>query len=125
MRWCTGRLYLGAPRDPGAHVTANVASAMLRASCAERRSPRARSGAVVVFGHLSPMPKTARSSPDSTALGVIVAIGFCHLLNDMMQSLLPAIYPGLKVDFGLTFGQVGLITFAYQITASLLQPLVG
>jgi FSR family fosmidomycin resistance protein-like MFS transporter len=75
--------------------------------------------------HLSSMPKAAQSSPDSTALGVILAIGFCHLLNDMMQSLLPAIYPHLKVDFGLTFGQVGLITFAYQITASLLQPLVG
>jgi FSR family fosmidomycin resistance protein-like MFS transporter len=54
-----------------------------------------------------------------------MAISFCHLLNDMMQSLLPAIYPQLKVDFGLTFGQIGLVTLAYQMTASILQPLVG
>ena len=62
---------------------------------------------------------------DSTVFGVLIAISFCHLLNDMMQSLLPAIYPNLKVQFGLSFAQVGLVTFAYQITASLLQPLVG
>ncbi|QWT19869.1 MFS transporter [Bacillus sp. NP157] len=60
-----------------------------------------------------------------TVYGVIFAISFCHLLNDMMQSLLPAIYPGLKSDFHLDFGQVGLITLTYQITASILQPLVG
>jgi MFS transporter, FSR family, fosmidomycin resistance protein len=60
-----------------------------------------------------------------TAFGVILAISFCHLLNDMMQSLLPAIYPGLKADLGLSFGQIGLVTLAYQITASILQPLVG
>jgi FSR family fosmidomycin resistance protein-like MFS transporter len=56
---------------------------------------------------------------------VILAISFCHLLNDMMQSLLPAIYPNLKEEFDLNFGQIGLVTLAYQITASLLQPLVG
>ena len=61
----------------------------------------------------------------TTVFGIIVAISFCHLLNDMMQSLLPAIYPNLKADMGLTFGQVGLITLAYQMTASILQPLVG
>ncbi len=62
---------------------------------------------------------------NTTVFAVILAISFCHLLNDMMQSLLPAIYPNLKADFGLTFGQIGLVTLAYQITASLLQPLVG
>jgi MFS transporter, FSR family, fosmidomycin resistance protein len=61
----------------------------------------------------------------STAFAVLAAISFCHLLNDMMQSVLPAIYPILKSDFDLTFGQVGLLTFTYQATASLLQPLVG
>jgi len=60
-----------------------------------------------------------------TVFGVIVAISFCHALNDMMQSLLPAIYPGLKSDLKLNFGQIGLVTLAYQITASILQPLVG
>lgn len=62
---------------------------------------------------------------DGTVFGVIVAISFCHLLNDMMQSLLPAIYPALKTDLGLSFGQIGLVTLAYQITASILQPLIG
>ena len=61
----------------------------------------------------------------STAFTVLFAISFCHLLNDMMQSLLPAIYPTLKTDFHLSFTQIGLVTFTFQITASLLQPLVG
>jgi FSR family fosmidomycin resistance protein-like MFS transporter len=56
---------------------------------------------------------------------VLIAISFCHLINDMMQSLLPAIYPGLKTSLGLSFGQIGLVTFVYQVTASILQPLVG
>jgi FSR family fosmidomycin resistance protein-like MFS transporter len=60
-----------------------------------------------------------------TVFAVLWAISFCHLLNDMMQSLLPAIYPILKSSFGLDFMQVGLLTLTYQITASLLQPLVG
>ncbi|MDQ2889093.1 MAG: MFS transporter [Gemmatimonadota bacterium] len=56
---------------------------------------------------------------------ILAAIAFCHLLNDMMQSLLPAIYPMLKSSYRLNFTQIGLITLAYQMTASLLQPLVG
>lgn len=60
-----------------------------------------------------------------TAFGVILAISFCHLLNDMMQALLPAIYPNLKAELGLTFGQIGIVTLAYQMTASILQPMVG
>ena len=73
-------------------------------------------------------PDTAEPQPvarDNTVFAVLIAISFCHLLNDMLQSLLPAIYPNLKVQFGLSFVQVGLVTFSYQITASLLQPLVG
>ncbi len=64
-------------------------------------------------------------SAEQTAFSVIFAISFCHLLNDMMQSLLPAIYPGLKSSMGLSFSQLGLISFVYQMTASILQPLVG
>jgi FSR family fosmidomycin resistance protein-like MFS transporter len=60
-----------------------------------------------------------------TAFAILAAISFCHLLNDMLQSLLPAIYPMLKTYFGLDFGQIGLITLTYQLTASLLQPVVG
>jgi FSR family fosmidomycin resistance protein-like MFS transporter len=56
---------------------------------------------------------------------VLAAISLSHLLNDTIQSLIPAIYPILKSSFALTFGQVGLLTLTLQITASLLQPLVG
>jgi FSR family fosmidomycin resistance protein-like MFS transporter len=56
---------------------------------------------------------------------VLAAISFCHLLNDMMQALLPAMYPMLKTSFALDFGQIGLITLTFQLTASLLQPLIG
>src|ERR1700686_1794257 len=56
---------------------------------------------------------------------VLAAISVCHLLNDMMSSLLPAIYPLLKSSFNLKFAQVGLITLTYQTTASLLQPMIG
>jgi FSR family fosmidomycin resistance protein-like MFS transporter len=69
--------------------------------------------------------KAASPSADATVYGVIVAISFCHLLNDMMQSLLPAIYPNLKTELGLSFSQIGLVTLVYQMTASILQPLVG
>jgi FSR family fosmidomycin resistance protein-like MFS transporter len=72
---------------------------------------------------------TSTSAPaeqaSETAFAILAAISFCHLLNDMMQSLLPAIYPILKDNYGLTFGQIGFITFTFQVTASLLQPLIG
>ena len=67
----------------------------------------------------------ADSSIYVTTFTVLFAISFCHLLNDMMQSLLAAIYPQLKAAFGLNFAQVGFITATYQLTASLLQPMVG
>jgi len=60
-----------------------------------------------------------------TVYSVLGAISFSHLLNDMIQSLILAIYPMFKDNFSLSFGQIGLITLTYQITASLLQPLVG
>ena len=60
-----------------------------------------------------------------TTFSILAAISFCHLLNDMMQSLLPALYPMLKGSYQLSFGQIGLLTFTYQITASLLQPVIG
>jgi FSR family fosmidomycin resistance protein-like MFS transporter len=66
----------------------------------------------------------ARATGDA-AFAVILALSFCHMLNDMMQSLLPAIYPMLKTNFGLSFSQIGLLTLTFQVTASLLQPVVG
>jgi FSR family fosmidomycin resistance protein-like MFS transporter len=59
------------------------------------------------------------------SLPILVTLSVCHLLNDLLQALLPAIYPILKDDFGLTFTEIGLITLTNQITASLLQPVVG
>ena len=67
----------------------------------------------------------SRPRTGSTAFSILAAISACHLLNDMIQSLLPAVYPILKDEFGLSFAQLGLLTFVYQVTASLLQPLVG
>jgi FSR family fosmidomycin resistance protein-like MFS transporter len=60
-----------------------------------------------------------------TAFGILTALSFCHLLNDMLQSVLPAIYPILKDAFSLSFSQIGLITLTNQLTASLLQPAIG
>lgn len=59
------------------------------------------------------------------AFGILGAISSAHMINDMMQSLILAMYPILKGEFALSFGQIGLITLTYQLTASLLQPLVG
>ncbi|MBV9654016.1 MAG: MFS transporter [Acetobacteraceae bacterium] len=60
-----------------------------------------------------------------TAFAIIGAVSLGHFLNDLVQSLLPAIYPILKQNFALDFGQIGLLTLAFQLTASLLQPVVG
>ncbi|HVY82710.1 MAG TPA: MFS transporter [Steroidobacteraceae bacterium] len=68
---------------------------------------------------------TPLASAPKTAFAVLGAISFCHFLNDLMQSLLPALYPMLKTSYTLSFGQIGFLTFTYQITASLLQPIVG
>ncbi len=76
----------------------------------------------------APMAASASAtsaSVDSTTFAIILSLSFCHLLNDMMQSLVPALYPILKHNYDLSFGQVGLITLAFQFTASMLQPLVG
>lgn len=59
------------------------------------------------------------------AFSVVVALSICHFLNDTMQSVLAAIYPILKVNYDLSFTQIGLLTFAFQFTASLLQPAIG
>ena len=70
-------------------------------------------------------PAARPSSAPQTALGILSAISLCHMLNDLMQSVVPAVYPILKESYALDFGQIGLITFANQATASLLQPIVG
>ncbi|WP_039790003.1 MFS transporter [Herbaspirillum huttiense] len=79
------------------------------------------------------LPSGATASTDSPAaiaaqplvMSIILACGGAHLINDMIQALLPSIYPMLKTGYGLTFTQVGLITLTFQVTASLLQPWIG
>ncbi len=69
--------------------------------------------------------QTPAGAAQKTVFTILAAISFCHFLNDMVQSLLPATYPLLKTSFHLDFSQVGLITLTNQLTASLLQPLIG
>jgi MFS transporter, FSR family, fosmidomycin resistance protein len=75
------------------------------------------------FPAIGTEPQTGAT--ERAAFKILLAISFCHLLNDAIQSLLPAIYPILKNSFHLDFGEVGLIALTSQLTASLLQPLVG
>src|SRR5262245_2483898 len=70
-----------------------------------------------------PRPTTRAAS--NTVMGVLLAISLAHLLNDTLQALIPSIYPLLKDSYHLTFAQLGWITFTFQCTASLFQPLVG
>src|SRR5271157_5321409 len=71
------------------------------------------------------LPQPASLSSQTVAVSILVSISVCHLLNDMMQSLITAVYPILKTSFHLGFAQLGLITLTFQFTASLLQPVVG
>src|SRR5271154_1743720 len=76
------------------------------------------------------MAKTLTADPASipamqTRFNVLGALSFSHFLNDMMQSLIVAIYPLLKGEFSLSFAQIGVITLTYQVCASVLQPLIG
>jgi MFS transporter, FSR family, fosmidomycin resistance protein len=68
---------------------------------------------------------TSSRMAGGAAVSILMALSFSHFLNDMMQSLLPALYPLLKTSYGLSFAQIGLITLTSQVTSSLLQPMVG
>ncbi|MNR85913.1 Fosmidomycin resistance protein [compost metagenome] len=68
---------------------------------------------------------TTNEQPQGMIIKVVGAVAVAHLLNDLIQAVLPAIYPMLKTNFSLSFVQVGLISLVYQITASLLQPWIG
>jgi FSR family fosmidomycin resistance protein-like MFS transporter len=74
---------------------------------------------------VAPAAPLSTGSAGSTIVAMLAALSFSHLLNDTIQSLLPAIYPLLKDAYNLSFAQIGLITFTNQCTASLLQPVVG
>lgn len=95
---CSDDMNLDATTSEAGAATAATAESALPASAASREPPR---------------------------YGVIGAVSFVHMLNDMMQAVIITIYPLLKHDFGLNFVQIGMITLTFQLTASLLQPLVG
>ncbi|MGF9691783.1 MFS transporter [Rhizobium sp. 0TCS1.26] len=69
--------------------------------------------------------KPLAAAAEVTVLPIILAVSFCHMLNDIMQSMIAAIYPMLKTDYALDFWQIGILTLAFQCTASLLQPVIG
>jgi len=73
----------------------------------------------------APEPIPASVAIKSSAMGILLALSFSHLLNDSIQALLPAIYPLLKKSYGLTFAQIGLITLTFQMVGSVFQPIVG
>lgn len=71
------------------------------------------------------MTQSTETPQQRTVFKVLIAISFAHFLNDMMQSVIPSIYPMLKQQYGFTFGQIGVITLVYQMTACIFQPFVG
>ena len=73
---------------------------------------------------LGPAP-ASNGTAQKMAVTVLAAISMCHMLNDIIQSLILAIYPMLKTSLALDFAQIGFITFTFQATASVLQPFVG
>ncbi|MCA9160846.1 MAG: MFS transporter, partial [Planctomycetales bacterium] len=91
--------------------------------------PLSETAASVPISLTEPEPSAdttvSQVEPTGAVVAVLVALSVSHMLNDVMQSLLPAIYPILQTKYGLSFFQVGLITLTFQLTASLLQPLVG
>jgi FSR family fosmidomycin resistance protein-like MFS transporter len=68
---------------------------------------------------------TSRRGVETATVGVLIALSASHMLNDVMQSLAPALYPVFRARFALSFFQIGLITFVFQLTASFLQPVIG
>ncbi len=70
-------------------------------------------------------PATGRAAAEQTTLAILIALSASHMMNDTMQSVIQALYPMFRIQYHLDYGQIGLITLAFQLTASILQPLVG
>ena len=92
------------------------------ASTAQRKRASANNESTLT---MTTTASTPAFEPAKATLTVLFAASFCHMLNDIMQSLLTSVYPLLKENYALDFVQIGLLTFAFQVTASLLQPIVG
>jgi hypothetical protein len=111
--------------QPVLSATVRTYAAAAIAQCRERRKTVRLPTGISTMSSSTTTITAGRPAAEAATFAILVALSFSHLLNDMMQSLLPAIYPLLKAKFALDFGQVGLITFTFQVTASLLQPVVG
>ncbi len=83
------------------------------------------SGRPSIFQLVNMSRQSSANSKVTTAFAVLFAVSAAHLLNDMIQSVIPALYPIIKDEFGFTFAQIGIITFVFQMTSSILQPFVG
>ena len=92
---------------------------------AAARQPGAQIVQPAIRQPVAPILVNRAAADTNTTFAILVSLSTCHLLNDMNQSLVPAIYPILKQSYALDFGQIGLITLAFQLTASMLQPVVG
>jgi len=87
-------------------------------------APQTLAGAATL-ATLSPPASISVRPAETMTFAILASLSICHLLNDLNQSLVPAIYPILKTSYHLDFAQIGLITLAFQLTASMLQPVVG
>src|SRR5690606_18154394 len=96
-----------------------------RKKCASKRPMSRRRKSLEPKLTDTPATAAGRHPAETTAFVIIAAVSVCHLINDVMQSLLAAIYPMLKRDYGLDFWQIGLLTMTFQGTAYLLQPMIG
>lgn len=80
---------------------------------------------VITTGQRFTLTTVENRIASSTVFAVLISVAACHLINDTLQALMLAIYPILRNSYALTFGQVGMITLVFQVTASILQPLIG
>ena len=112
-------------------IPAMQVSAITHSICAPQAWRASQAPLVSARGRgWAPMRSTASTSAAASQATPLVMriIGFCalaHLINDLIQSVLPAIYPMLKANYDLSFAQIGFITLAFQATGSILQPLIG
>src|SRR5438445_12687318 len=95
---------------------------MLYAALPRITVPRINMSAVTNFDQ---QPPAAPAAAETAALRVLGVVSLSHFLNDMIQSLLPALYPMLKTNYALDFTHIGLLTFSFHVSSSLVQPLVG
>ena len=80
---------------------------------------------IIIVSTANPILDSKSEILQKTVFSILFSISFAHLLNDLIQAIIPSVYPILKQNYGLTFTQIGLITFAFQFSASILQPFVG